>query len=103
MTSKILEWKNYLYIEITIKTYFLLSLQRGEFMSKRKIKLLDGDIQSFWIKGEKNPCGCGSNCFHKESNEKEVYGVCNSCGLDIYNYSNYEYFDEWEFKKLNNQ
>lgn len=54
---------------------------------KRKIQYYKdkpNDIWSFWIKGEKNPCKCGSNCFHHQYDGNEVYCVCNSCGKDIY-------------------
>lgn len=48
----------------------------------------DGDngIWCYFIKGEKNPCGCGSNCYHYEYDAvaKKIYGVCNACNRDIY-------------------
>lgn len=50
----------------------------------RKTKLKNGEIETFFVKGEMNPCGCGSNCFHKEDDGYKTYGVCNSCGKDIY-------------------
>ena len=31
-----------------------------------------------------NPCGCGSNVYHLEYDEKTIFGVCNVCGKDIY-------------------
>ena len=33
-----------------------------------------------------NPCGCGSNCYHYEYDQRddEIYGVCNGCDKDIY-------------------
>ena len=32
----------------------------------------------------KNPCGCGSRYYHFEDDGKNVIGVCNFCGMDIY-------------------
>lgn len=65
---------------------------------KRKIKLLNGEIQSFWVKGEMNPCGCGSNLYHLENDEKDTYGVCNCCDKDIYIYNEKVEFKEWKYK-----
>ena len=42
----------------------------------------------------KNPCGCGSNCFHYEDNGTDIYGVCNACGEDIYRVKP-EYIEEF--------
>ena len=39
---------------------------------------------TYYIAGTKNPCGCGSNCYHYEYDGKRVIGVCNGCGADIY-------------------
>jgi hypothetical protein len=66
---------------------------------ERKIKLSKGEIESFFIKGQRNPCNCGSNCFHKENDELITLGVCNACGEDIYEYEEREEFDEWKYKK----
>lgn len=41
-------------------------------------------IHTSFIPGERNPCGCGSNCFHYEREGGTVYGVCNACDADIY-------------------
>jgi len=62
----------------------------------RKIKLLDGEIESFFIRGKRNACGCGSNCFHKENDKINTYGVCNACKRDIYLYDKKEEFEEAE-------
>lgn len=70
----------------------------GEKYMKRKIKLSDGEIQSFMVKGKKNPCGCGSNCFHKEDDGVNILGVCNACNEDIYQYDEREEFKEWRYK-----
>jgi hypothetical protein len=64
---------------------------------KRKTKLKDGEIQSFYIKGEKNPCGCGSNCFHKQDDGEKIYGVCNACKQDIYEYLERDTSGEWDY------
>lgn len=72
-----------------------------EIINKRKIKLLDGEIQSFWFKSERNPCGCGSNLFHEEFNGKTLYGVCNACDSDIYELkfdADYIEKSEWKYK-----
>lgn len=53
-------------------------------MATRTIKMLNGKVHCFFIKGEKNPCGCGSNCFHLEDNGKITYCVCNACKRDLY-------------------
>lgn len=34
--------------------------------------------------GEKNPCGCGSNCFHYEYDGNDIYCVCNACNEDLF-------------------
>lgn len=65
----------------------------------RKIKLLEGEIHSFIVKAQRNPCGCGSNCFHKEFDGKTLYGVCNACDRDIYEFKwdeNYIKNSEWK-------
>lgn len=69
-----------------------------EVCLNRKIKLLNGNTHSFFIKGERNPCGCGSNCFHKEDDNKHTYGVCNACGKDVYVYNEREEFKEYKTK-----
>lgn len=56
-------------------------------MGKRKIKLLDGKMQNFFIKikGERKYCNCGSGSFHEEFDpkNKRLYSVCNTCGKDF--------------------
>jgi hypothetical protein len=56
-------------------------------MNKRKVKLKDGEVESFWYKENKNPCGCGSNVFHKELEGIRLFGVCNACDEDLYEFS----------------
>ena len=52
-------------------------------------------ITHILLKGENNPCGCGSNCYHDEYDGKKIYGVCNACDTDIY-----ELKDEYVEEKL---
>lgn len=65
---------------------------------KRKVKLLDGGIHLFIVKGVSNPCECGSKVYHYEDDGKEIIGVCNACDLDIYVHVDYNEFDEWKYK-----
>ena len=53
---------------------------------KRKTQCYEdtGEIWNYFIIGVRNPCGCGSNCFHYEYDGKKIYGVCNACNTDIY-------------------
>lgn len=69
----------------------------------RTIKLLNGTVEACIVKGEKNPCGCGSNIFHyeKDHDENKVYGVCNACGRDIYEHKDNFDFKEWKYKNPN--
>ena len=62
---------------------------------KRKIQYYDNSkyYHSYWVEGEKNPCGCGSNVYHLEYDGKKIYGVCNACNADIYEYKD-EYIEE---------
>lgn len=41
-------------------------------------------IWSYYIPQIRNPCGCGSNCYHYEYDGRRVVGVCNGCDADIY-------------------
>lgn len=53
------------------------------------------NIWQYYDSDEKNPCGCGSNCYHYEYDriDNKVYGVCNCCGTDIYEIKE-EYMNE---------
>lgn len=53
------------------------------------------NIWQYYVSDEKNPCGCGSNCYHYEYDriDNKVYGVCNCCGTDIYEIKE-EYMNE---------
>lgn len=44
----------------------------------------DGDIKSFITRGQRNPCGCGSNCYHYVTDGVEILGICNACETAIY-------------------
>ncbi len=65
---------------------------------KRKIQYYDSGKQyhTYMVKEERNPCGCGSNCYHLEYDGEKIYGVCNACDTDIY-----EIKDEYVKEKLN--
>lgn len=54
---------------------------------RRKKQYYDDEPEtlcSYYVKHERNPCGCGSNLYHYEYDGKDVYGVCNACWEDIY-------------------
>ena len=58
-------------------------------VKQRKTQYYNDNRSGVWcyfIKGEMNPCGCGSNCYHYEQdvNTGKIYGVCNACEEDIY-------------------
>lgn len=52
----------------------------------RKIQCYDEskDIWCYYDGKNRNPCGCGSNCYHYEYDGEKIYGVCNACKADIY-------------------
>ena len=43
-------------------------------------------VWTYFVPGERNPCGCGSNCYHHKYDRRDgkIYGVCNACDKDIY-------------------
>lgn len=53
---------------------------------KRKKQYYEDEtgLWTYLIKGVRNPCGCGSNCYHQEYDGKNIICVCNACGQDIY-------------------
>lgn len=55
-------------------------------MSKRLIQRHpdSGNIWTYYTSSKKNPCGCGSNCYHYEFDGTRVVGVCNACQQDVY-------------------
>lgn len=59
----------------------------------------DGDIKSYMVKGERNPCGCGSNVYQQQNYKDNTYGVCNACNQDIYEYKEYNEFKNWKYVK----
>ena len=65
-----------------------MALEGGERMLLRSRKILcykgTKDVWTFFISGQRNPCGCGSNCYHEEYDGEKVIGVCNACNQDIY-------------------
>ncbi len=64
---------------------------------KRKTKLKDGEVEAFWIKGERNPCGCGGNVFFVQDDGKKMYGVCSACKRDIYEHIERDVSGEWGY------
>lgn len=56
-----------------------------------------GNLENYWVRGEKNPCGCGSNLFHYQYDGDTIVCVCNSCKAEIYTIKD-EYKEE-ELKK----
>lgn len=52
--------------------------------SNRKTQHDEYGIKSYMVKGERNNCGCGSNCYHYQYDGEDVIGVCNACGKDIH-------------------
>ena len=54
--------------------------------NKRKILCNKGtkNTWTFYIPQQRNPCDCGSNCFHEEYDGENVICVCNACNRDIY-------------------
>ena len=53
---------------------------------KRKIQYYNDESRGIWtymVKGESNPCGCGSNCYHKEyePESETLFCVCNACRI----------------------
>jgi hypothetical protein len=68
---------------------------KGKLMV-RKIQYynnIDNGVWCYFVSGEKNPCGCRSNCYHYEYDEETIIGVCNACDRDIYEV-NEEYKEE---------
>lgn len=71
---------------VRTKMAFLKAIDVLEKQNNKRIsQYVNGQVRNNYCK-ESNPCGCGSKCFHYEYNvnNKEVYGVCNNCGEDIY-------------------
>lgn len=81
-----------------MKRYLKLQKLIASIQPKRKIQYYDNGKQyhTYMVGGDRNPCGCGSNCYHYEFDGKKIYGVCNACGTDIYEMKN-----EFVKEKLN--
>lgn len=64
------------------------------------IETQDGKVKDYIIKGQNNPCGCGSNVFYRANMTKarKTLGVCNACNETIYEYKEYQEFEGYEFK-----
>ena len=61
--------------------------EKHKFQAKRLTQCYDDDEEIWqYADKERNPCGCGSNCFHYEYDRinNVIYGVCNACEKDIY-------------------
>lgn len=56
------------------------------FISRHKFQHYNDGKYGIWqyYGEERNPCGCGSNCFHKEYDGKNIWCICNSCNTKIY-------------------
>lgn len=81
-----------------MKRYLKLQKLIASIQPKRKIQYYDNGKQyhTYMVGRDRNPCGCGSNCYHYEFDGKKIYGVCNACGTDIYEMKN-----EFVKEKLN--
>lgn len=81
-----------------MKRYLKLQKLIASIQPKRKIQYYDSGKQyhTYMVGGDRNPCGCGSNCYHLEYDGEKIYGVCNACDTDIY-----EIKDEYVKEKLN--
>lgn len=52
------------------------------------------NVWTYYDPEMKNPCNCGSNCYHYEYDGQRVIGVCNACERDIYEVKS-EYVQEY--------
>jgi len=86
-------------ITITDLVEIYTSSIKGSKVAKRLTQCYDGTdkVWCYYDGQERNPCGCGSNCYHYEYDEEnnKIYGVCNSCKTIIY-----EVKDEYISEKL---
>lgn len=76
-------------LESIIELYFRVNKTKTaekHILPRKKQYTKDGHIHNRKDKDGLNPCGCGSHSYHYEYDqlEKDVYGVCNDCGEDIY-------------------
>ena len=75
----------------------MYELKRNQVQVMRLTQCYE-DSENMWqyySSKNKNPCGCGSNCYHYEYDKTNniIYGVCNTCNEDIYIVKE-EYMDE---------
>lgn len=65
---------------------FMKTYDKNEEEKVRVLKQYDekGDLKNYWIPGEMNPCGCGSNLFYRIYDGNNILCVCNSCKTVIY-------------------
>lgn len=60
-------------------------LLKKETNKKRQYQRYDsGNVWCYYNPYKRNPCGCGSNCYHYEYDGEKIYGVCNGCQTDVY-------------------
>lgn len=71
--------------------------ERNQIQTKRLTQCYEDseNMLQYYSSENKNPCGCGSNCYHYEYDRinNVIYGVCNACEEDIYIVKE-EYMDE---------
>ncbi len=90
-----------LLLKYKITIYEAMKIYEKSQKQVRRLTQCYEDSENIWqyYDGDKNnPCGCGSNCYHYEYDriDNKVYGVCNSCDMDIY-----EMKEEYMNEKLN--
>lgn len=72
------------------KSHNLVKLITEGVFDYKKVRKVQYDekgkqIMTYMVpNGEKNPCGCGSNCFHYEYDGNDIYCVCNACNADLF-------------------
>ena len=98
--DKLIKGIDDLLLKYGINIYEAMRIYEKSKKQTRRLTQCYEDSENMWQyfdKEENNPCGCGSNCYHYEYDriDNKVYGVCNSCGTDIY-----EVREEYMDKKL---
>lgn len=78
-------------------TNLIKEIDKKDQMRTKRLIQCHEDCKTMWqyYNKERNPCECGSNCFHYEYDRinNVIYGVCNCCNTDIYVVKD-EYFEE---------
>lgn len=87
-----------LLLKYGITTYEAMSIYEKNREQTGRLTQCYEDTENIWqyYNGdENNPCDCRSNCYHYEYDriDNKVYGVCNCCGIDIYEMKE-EYMNE---------